>query len=83
MMTILWVLAPRRLAGRCQHFGETYSLHLKAEVAVLRTGRIYLGLEGGKAEGVGQSGIRNEWEAVPGQQGVSKQASEGEGLGRL
>jgi hypothetical protein len=40
---------------------------------------IYIGLEEGKSEGVGQSGM-NEGEKVPGH-GVSKQVSEGEGLG--
>jgi hypothetical protein len=26
MMMFFWVLAPCRLVGRCQHFGETYCL---------------------------------------------------------
>jgi hypothetical protein len=39
----------------------------RAKVAVLGSGGIYMGLEEGKAEGVGQSGTRNEREMVPGQ----------------
>jgi hypothetical protein len=31
MMLFLWVLAPLRLVGRCQHFGETYCLQLRFE----------------------------------------------------
>jgi hypothetical protein len=27
MMFFFWVLAPCKLVGRCQRFGETYSLH--------------------------------------------------------
>jgi hypothetical protein len=29
MMMFFWVLAPFRLVGRGQHFGETYYLHLQ------------------------------------------------------
>jgi hypothetical protein len=29
MMMFFWVLEPCRLVGRCQHFGETYCLHLQ------------------------------------------------------
>jgi hypothetical protein len=53
-----------------------------AEMAMLGGGQIYIGLEEGKAEGVGQSQTRNEGQKVLGQYGFSKQASEGEGLGR-
>jgi hypothetical protein len=28
-MLFFWILAPCRLAGRCQHFAETYCLHLQ------------------------------------------------------
>jgi hypothetical protein len=27
-MLFFWVFTPCRIAGRCQHFGETYCLHL-------------------------------------------------------
>jgi hypothetical protein len=33
MMMFFWVLAPYRIVGRCQRFGETYYLHLQAEAA--------------------------------------------------
>jgi hypothetical protein len=36
-------------------------------VVMLGSGGIYIGLEEGKAEGVGQSGTGNEGEKVPGQ----------------
>jgi hypothetical protein len=29
LMLFFWVLAPRRLIGRCQRFGETYCFHLQ------------------------------------------------------
>jgi hypothetical protein len=53
----------------------------RAEVAMLGSGGIF-GWEDRTAEGVGQSGTRNEGEKVPGQQRVSKQVSEVEGMGR-
>jgi hypothetical protein len=55
----------------------------RTEVAKLGSGGIYIGKEKRKAEGVSQSETRNEGEKVPGQQQVSKQASKGEGLGRV
>jgi hypothetical protein len=58
-MLSFWVLTPCRLVGRCQRFGDKHCLHLQAEVAMLESGGIYVGLEEGKAEGVGQSGARN------------------------
>jgi hypothetical protein len=36
----------------------------RTEVAMLGSGGIYIGLEEGKAEGVGQSGMRSEGEKV-------------------
>jgi hypothetical protein len=39
----------------------------RAEVAMLGSGRIYIVLEEGNAERVGQSGKRDEGEKVPGQ----------------
>jgi hypothetical protein len=30
MMMLFWVLAPCRLVGRCQRFGETYCFHLQS-----------------------------------------------------
>jgi hypothetical protein len=36
----------------------------RAEVAMLRSGGIYIDSEEGKAEGVGQSGMRNAGETV-------------------
>jgi uncharacterized protein YodC (DUF2158 family) len=38
-----------------------------AEVVMLESGGIYMGLEEGKAEGMGQSRARNEREKDPGQ----------------
>jgi low affinity Fe/Cu permease len=29
MMIFFWILAPFRLVGRCQRFGETYYLYLR------------------------------------------------------
>jgi hypothetical protein len=40
------------------------------------------GLEEGRLGGVDQSEIGNERGKVPGQQGASKQATEGKGLGK-
>jgi hypothetical protein len=39
----------------------------RAEMAMLGSGGICIGLEEGKVEGVGQSGTRNVAEKVPGQ----------------
>jgi hypothetical protein len=32
IMMMFWVLAPCRLVGRCQRFGETYCLHLQGQI---------------------------------------------------
>jgi hypothetical protein len=42
MMMFFWVMAPCRLVGRCQHFGETYVSIFRAEVAMLVSGGIYI-----------------------------------------
>jgi hypothetical protein len=55
MMMFFWVSALCRLIGRCQYFGETLSI-FTAEVTMLESGEICIGLVEGKAEGVGQSG---------------------------
>jgi hypothetical protein len=66
-MMIFWVLAPYRLVGRCL-LSEKQSVSIfRAELAMLRSGGIYIGAVEGKAEGVGQSGTRNEEEKVLGQ----------------
>jgi hypothetical protein len=44
---------------------HTFSI-FRAEVAMLGSGGIYIWLEEGMAEGVGQSQTRNEGEKVPG-----------------
>jgi hypothetical protein len=47
---------------------EKHSVSIfRAEVAMLESGEIYIGLEEVMAEGVGQSGTRKEREMVPGQ----------------
>jgi hypothetical protein len=48
-MSFSWVLTPCRLVGRYQRFGETYCLHIKAEVAMLENGGICIGSEEGNA----------------------------------
>jgi hypothetical protein len=37
MMFFFWVLAPCRLVGRCQRFGETYCLHLQGLSGITKT----------------------------------------------
>jgi hypothetical protein len=52
-MLIFWVLAPYRLVGKA-NVSKKYSVTIfRAEVAMLGSGGIYVGLEEGKAEGVG------------------------------
>jgi hypothetical protein len=55
VMLFLWVLVPYRLDLE-EH---TVSI-FRNKVAMLGSGEIYIGLEEGKAEGVGQSAIRNK-----------------------
>jgi hypothetical protein len=47
---------------------------IRAEVGMLGSGDIYIGLEEGKAEEVGQSGMRNEGEAALVNVGINLQA---------
>jgi hypothetical protein len=52
MMKFFWVLAPCRLAGECQRFGEKNVSIFRAEVAMLRSGGICIRLEETEAERV-------------------------------
>jgi hypothetical protein len=57
---MFWLLAPCRLVSRCQRLEKHAVSILMAEMEVLGSGGICIGLEEGKAEGLDQSGTRNE-----------------------
>jgi hypothetical protein len=59
-VTFFWVLVPCILGGRCQRFGKHTVSIFRAEVAMLGSGRIYIGLKEWKAGGMGKSERRNE-----------------------
>jgi hypothetical protein len=45
MILFFWVLVPCRLIARCKRFGETTASIFRAEVAMLRSGGIYIPLQ--------------------------------------
>jgi hypothetical protein len=60
MALLFCAFAPRTLVDRCQRFGETLCLLLQAEVAMLGSGGVDVGLEGGRTGLVSDSGMLHD-----------------------